>query len=164
VLVGLGMSETKTFSTRVLLSVHTGCGIPDVTFSDLHEAVEHLIGEPVWTHQLALPSVWESARAEIDRQCIGFSCADADALRSACKDKEGDEREEAAEAWTRAVVAEIGCVSFTVTHGNGTGRTDEQIGTEAMRSLVTMAGSRPVIGVIIGDERENTQLAEESGS
>jgi hypothetical protein len=140
----------KTITTRVLLSVHTACGVPGVTFDAIHEVIEHLIGEPVWTHQLALPSVWEAAKAEIDRQCIGFTRVDADALRSVCEGKDGDEREAAAEAWTVDAIALVGRESFTVAQGKGTGRTDMEIGADAMSSLVAMAGDRPVLVVEVG--------------
>lgn len=139
------MTETKTFPTRTLISVYTACGVPGVTFSMIHEAVEHLVGEPVWTHQLAQRWPWDRAREEINRQCIGFSTVYADALRSACEGNVGEEREAAAEAV--AAIAGVGRDEFTVARGSGLGRSDEQIGRDAMGSLLEMAGDRPVLAV-----------------
>jgi len=148
----VGMSTTKSFPARTLVSIFTGCGVPGVTFDQLHESIEHLIGEPVWTHQLGQRGVWDDARAEIIRQLPAFS-ADTASLKAAVDGLDGDEREAAAQNWLVQTCAAMGYTcesSIDVVKGGGTGRTDAEIGRDAMTSLLDIAGKRPVIAVVTG--------------
>ena len=111
---------TKEIPSTVLLSLAAGgLGLPGVSFSALHEAIEHLLGEPVWTHQLASPEPWSLAREAVIAQHPAFANVDGDALRAAC---EGQTREDAtirANAWADAELAAIGASSFVVAKGDG---------------------------------------------
>lgn len=75
----------KTFSARVLLSTTTGLALPSVPFNQFHEAIEHLLGEPVWTHQLGRPEPWDRAREALIAQHPAFANVDGDTLTSACE-------------------------------------------------------------------------------
>ena len=55
--------ETKAFSTAALASITTGRLL--CPFSDMHEAIEYLMGHPVWTHELASESLWQLMRAKL---------------------------------------------------------------------------------------------------
>ena len=62
---------TKTLSTRSVLSVASGrhCG---GEFSEIHEAITHILGWDVFTHELAEKEVWEEARESALRSCPGI--------------------------------------------------------------------------------------------
>ena len=57
-------SATKTFDARVIGTLTTGI----VLLADMpaiHEAFEHVLGHPVWTHELADKAVWKAATTNI---------------------------------------------------------------------------------------------------
>ena len=43
---------SKTFPTHTALSAALMMGAGPIKFSDIHEIVEHVMGHPVWTHEL----------------------------------------------------------------------------------------------------------------
>jgi hypothetical protein len=55
------MTETRTFPLGVILTVTTEQLV--APFADLHEFLEYMAGEPVWTHQL--PRVNDEAKPVI---------------------------------------------------------------------------------------------------
>jgi hypothetical protein len=139
------MSTTKEIQTTALLSVVTGLQIHGVEFHRVHEAIEHLLGEPVWTHQLGSPEPWRLAREAVIAQYPIFANVDGDALRAAVK---GQTREEAtirANAWAEAELTAIGASTFTVTKGDG--RDPSVAQEDAIESLRVIAKDKPVIVV-----------------
>lgn len=60
------MSETREFPVGVLYTMATGRLM--APFDPVHGAIEFLLGGPVWTHQLAMPSVFEAIEREVSRQ------------------------------------------------------------------------------------------------
>lgn len=64
------MNETKEFSTAIIASISSGFLV--CCFSDMHEAAEHLMGHPIWTHHFADKDLWRSMKAAIDAQCPGM--------------------------------------------------------------------------------------------
>lgn len=58
-------SETKNFDPRVLGSITSGILLID-DFSKVHEAIEWVIGHPVWTHEL--PKLGEKAASLVKLQ------------------------------------------------------------------------------------------------
>ena len=53
----------KSYPTKVLLSISTGHLLCD--FGDMHECIEFLAGEPVFTHQLAHRPFYEQLRKAV---------------------------------------------------------------------------------------------------
>jgi hypothetical protein len=111
--------DIKTFSAAVLLSTATGLSLPSVPFSSLHEAIEHLLGEPVWTHQFTSPELWARAREALIAQHPAFANVDGNALRSACEGKSADERNSIARAWADNQASLLGATEFALTRGSG---------------------------------------------
>jgi len=141
-----GTMSTKIISTPVLLSIAAGgVGIPGVTLSDLHEAIEHLLGEPVWTHQLASIDPWNKARTAIIAQHPAFESIDGTAFKSACQDQPTEVRTRLAIEWFDAGLATIGADSLAVAKGIGQSPEDAQ--SAAIENLRDVAGGRPVIVV-----------------
>ncbi len=136
---------TKTFPTRVLLSTATGLSLPLVPFDKIHEAIEHLLGEPVWTHQLGSPEPWDLAREALIAQHPAFANVEGYTLVAACEGKPDDERNSIARAWADNQTSLLGATEFTVTRGNG--RSPDVAQHEAMVSLHELAASqnKPVI-------------------
>ena len=58
--------STRTFPLDVVLSLTTGTLL--CRFSDMHELIEHVAGEPVWTHQLASQPFTDQLKAAVVRQ------------------------------------------------------------------------------------------------
>jgi hypothetical protein len=58
-------TKTKHFDPCVLASITTGVLLV-YPFSRVHEAIEHVLGRPIWTHQI--PAVTAAASAEVLRQ------------------------------------------------------------------------------------------------
>jgi hypothetical protein len=63
------MSEIKHIDPRALGSITSGVLLLD-DFSKVHEAIEWLLGHPVWTHEL--PSIRVEASAAVDAQIDGM--------------------------------------------------------------------------------------------
>lgn len=49
-----------TLHEKVVLSAYTGILMCD--FSYVHQYIEKILGRPVWTHELALESVWREIK------------------------------------------------------------------------------------------------------
>lgn len=64
------MTETRDFPTAVIASISTGVLL--CKFSDMHEAVEYLMGHPIWTHHFADEKLCEDMRRAIAGQCPGM--------------------------------------------------------------------------------------------
>lgn len=133
---------TKRFPTQVLLAVSTGRGLNGVTLPQVHEAIEHLLGEPVWTHQLATSAPWGRAKQAIIDQHPAFADIDVTPL-DACEGASDEERDRISTDWTEAAVDALGHDELPVTRGRG--RTEEEATREAFRSLNEMAKGKPVI-------------------
>lgn len=94
--------ETKAFSTAALASITTGrlfCA-----FSDMHEAIEYLMGHPVWTHELASEALFKLMSAKLREQHPG--------LPTEADDCDGTNWE----AWRDQLVAKLG-PTLTITKG-----------------------------------------------
>lgn len=139
---------TKTFSAHVLLSAATdGLSLPSVTFNKLHEAIEHLLGEPVWTHQLGSPEPWARSREALVAQYPAFANVDGDTLSDACEGKSDDERHSIARAWADNQTSLLGATEFTITRGNG--RSPDVVQDEMLRSLAADVADKPVLIVAV---------------
>lgn len=66
--------ESKSFSTAALASITTGRLLCD--FSDMHEAIEYLMGHPVWTHELASESLFKLMSMKLREQHPGLPAED----------------------------------------------------------------------------------------
>jgi hypothetical protein len=136
------MSEDiKTFSTPTLLSVLTGRFV-GVAFDDIHAAIEHLLGEPVWTHQLASPGPWEDARKNLTAQHPVFASID-DSELSVCDALDGDACQAVVDEWQASAVAIVGSDELTISRGHG--RSVGAATIEAFRSLTEMAKDKPLV-------------------
>lgn len=135
--------NVKTFPTTVLLSAVTGLALPFVTFNDLHEALEHLLGEPVWTHQLASPEPWARARAALVAQHPAFANVNGDTLMTACEGKSADERDSVARAWADNQASLLGATEFAVKRGEG--RSPDVAQADMLQSLAADIASKPVL-------------------
>lgn len=62
--------ESKAFSTAALASITTGRLL--CSFSDMHEAIEYLMGHPVWTHELASESLFKLMSMKLREQHPGL--------------------------------------------------------------------------------------------
>lgn len=52
----------KTFPTLAVATAATGVGLTSMPFSAVHEICEHVIGHPVWTHELGHGAVTDRIR------------------------------------------------------------------------------------------------------
>ena len=55
---------TKTFPANVIAGLYTGISLGP--FEDIHEAAEHLMGHPIWTHEFAVKGLWEAMRKKLE--------------------------------------------------------------------------------------------------
>lgn len=55
----------KTFPALVLAGITTGVMLAEGMFPQIHEAAEHILGHPVWTHEFAEKAVWVKLRDAI---------------------------------------------------------------------------------------------------
>lgn len=55
--------QRLTKEQAAIIGVFTGicCG----NFSDIHELSEKLLGRPIWTHEFAMPGVWEELKEKV---------------------------------------------------------------------------------------------------
>lgn len=60
------MPEIRSFPSEVVASLSTG--ILFCQFSEMHEAAEHLMGHPIWTHHFASKDLWKAMQTAIIRQ------------------------------------------------------------------------------------------------
>lgn len=86
------MSEIKQLDPRALAGITTGVLLVSEGFPAIHEAIEHVLGRPVWTHEL--PQCWNEARAavlaqfpEMPTDVGGDYQATADAVRAKYGDR-----------------------------------------------------------------------------
>jgi hypothetical protein len=61
------MTETREFPVEVIASISTGTLMCN-TFSAVHEASEHLMGHPIWTHHFADKDLWKAMQAAVLHQ------------------------------------------------------------------------------------------------
>lgn len=104
-------------------------------------AATGLLGEPVWTHQFALPGTWDRAREALCGQIHLFRtvtarggtgenlCAELDAL------PDGPARVDACERWAAAECSRLGSSVFTIARGQG--RDDAAVGRSMLADLST---------------------------
>lgn len=59
--------ETKTFDVPTLVSVTSGV-LLTMPFSKVTEAIEWILGHPVWTHELGSDALWQLTRAKLLEQ------------------------------------------------------------------------------------------------
>lgn len=58
-------ADAKSFPALVLASITTGTALMEGVMSPMHEAAEHILGHPVWTHEFADKTVWTKLREAI---------------------------------------------------------------------------------------------------
>jgi hypothetical protein len=70
--------SNRTFSTLALVSLTSGKLLS--AFADMHEAAEHVLGHPVWTHEFASRETWDRLRATVLAQHpdLDVDCASVD--------------------------------------------------------------------------------------
>ena len=60
------MADTdKAFPALTLACITTGVALMEGAMSPMHEAAEHILGHPVWTHEFADKAVWTKLREAI---------------------------------------------------------------------------------------------------
>lgn len=137
----------KTFSTRTLLNVWTGCGVVGSAFSEVHEAIDHLVGETLFTHQLAQPEPWDKARAELVAQHPRFEQVDTAAYKALfTSDVDANA---VSEAW--ALAEEVTLGKTLVVRQGASGRSAAAVVAEAMESIAALGKPVLVIPVHYGD-------------
>lgn len=95
-------AERKKISTSLVLTLLTGKSFGD-RLSAVQEAFDWVLGAPVWTHELAMQSVWDRGREFLIRQHPGLRVA-ADQATETMTTAEA----EAFQAeWTKRLGAEI---------------------------------------------------------
>jgi hypothetical protein len=102
---------TKTFPVHALLSIYDGhlAG----PFTDCHALIEHLVGEPCWTHQLPVIMRTGEMQADLLRQYPALAdlpCPDLEG-------KEQDERERLSKEWAQHAVEVFGEAEVPVEGG-----------------------------------------------
>ncbi len=58
-------TRDREFPALTLACITTGVALMDGAMSAMHEAVEHILGHPVWTHEFADKAVWAKLRDAI---------------------------------------------------------------------------------------------------
>ena len=59
-------TAVRRFPVGVVYSLATG--LIFAPFDDIHGAIEYILGSPVWTHHLALESVWDPVKDHVAAQ------------------------------------------------------------------------------------------------
>jgi hypothetical protein len=134
------MTDSIEFTTPVLLVIATGSGVPGAAFPDVHRAIEHLLGQPIWTHQLGSTEPWAKARERLVAQHGGFADIVGAEYSSECKS--ADDVDAYAAQWTASKIEELG-ETFPIERGEGI--SDEDATRGALTSLMECAESKPVI-------------------
>jgi len=103
--------KSKPFPVHALLSVYDGhlAG----PFTDCHALIEHLVGEPVWTHQLPVIMRTGTMQAELLRQypiLADLPCPDLEG-------KDQSERERLSQEWARDAVEAFDAAQVPVEGG-----------------------------------------------
>lgn len=60
-------TETRGFPIEVVLSLSSGILL--CKFGDMHEAAEFVLGQPIWTHEFAMPETERRLKESVLRQC-----------------------------------------------------------------------------------------------
>lgn len=84
------MAETKIFDPRALASITTGILLLD-GFGKVHEAIEHVLGRSLWTHELPGASKEASAAVLAQFPDMPTECADWRVVGDAVIDRYGAE-------------------------------------------------------------------------
>ena len=64
----------KAFSSLAAASAHSGILLGE--FSEMHELIEHVMGRPVWTHEMARSGLWEQIRGRLVAQLPALDALD----------------------------------------------------------------------------------------
>lgn len=131
------MSDTKTFPLDVVLSGYKGrmwCR----DFGDTHRLIEHVLGHPVWTHEMGSSTLWSDVRAGLLAQHPGLETVGEPT--GGLEGLEGDAFLAAIAPWMAEQAARLGAV-LEVRRGNAE-RTESPL-----ESLARVVGTRPVIVV-----------------
>jgi hypothetical protein len=59
-------AKVREFPVGVVYTLTTGLTFAE--FDAIHGAIEYVLGSPVWTHHLALSSLWDSVRSHVAQQ------------------------------------------------------------------------------------------------
>lgn len=78
------MAEIKRFRSLILGTITCDVMLCEGSIGDVHEAVSHLCGHPVWTHEIGLYA--DDAASEILRQFPGFPSGKPDDWRTCAED------------------------------------------------------------------------------
>lgn len=68
----------RAFPALVLASITTGVSLQEGGLSPVHEAAEHILGHPVWTHEFADQAVWTKLRDAIREHHPGLPFGNPD--------------------------------------------------------------------------------------
>lgn len=120
----------KTLKVSALLCLTTGKSFGP--FDEMHEAAEHVIGQPIWTHEFASKELWGTLRENVLAQFPDLP-ADGDAVTT-----------ENAMQFLADAVAKFG---ETLEVEQGTAERTKS----PMETLQEVAGDKPVIMVQIVD-------------
>lgn len=90
--------DTKTFSTKAVLSLYTGVLLSE--FSEMHELIEFVCNRPVWTHELASQSLFDEMQERLLREVDWLQTVDTDAIPKSADFDDRDEFVLALNAWT----------------------------------------------------------------
>lgn len=58
------MKKTLPITSLVSLTTRHACG----SFDEMHEAAEHVMGHPIWTHEFADPDLWDTMSTKVLEQ------------------------------------------------------------------------------------------------
>lgn len=123
------MPETKELASVAVASVTTGRMLCDGSIGPIHEAVEWLVGHPVWTHELSryMPAAVQQALRQFPEMPVEMDASGPEATIAAIQDKFGS-----------VVTVQQGCEERTVS---------------PVESLREIAGSKPII-ILAQDSEE----------
>jgi len=57
------MTETKDFPTAAIATLSSGISLCSMT--EIHQAAEHLMGHPIWTHHFASKDLWKKMQDRV---------------------------------------------------------------------------------------------------
>lgn len=125
------MSDFKNIDVLVLGTITSGICLKEINISELHEAVEHIAGCPVWTHEL---NEYTDKAAEILLKkytyLLKLDSEDFNEMADRIARKYGDK----------------------LRIEKGTLRRERH----PLDTLMEVAGDRPIIAIIKGDENETS--------
>jgi hypothetical protein len=131
------MAEIKEFPIAVVLCLTTGYELGG-GFDRAHEAMEHVLGHPIWTHEMAECGLWDRLREAVLAQHPNLG--DAEAFAPGSKD--------------RAVIAEYlrGYIARAEAQFGKTlplARGAAERTESPLASLERVAKGKPIIGVVV---------------